>query len=176
MQTHKTHTASQRKYCFTITHSVNRSGRLNLLARKTWPVMTHAATTGRWTTTSSQGADAQPVNRQPAGNTRHQHQARSSQTTASIGRRPTPTWLSNCSLVTQQGWRNTSQHETRTAPENQSCRKHRFRANSPSKSLNWSFGKQGILFESHSYNSILELHKEISNSLRPDVCSIEQLT
>ena len=46
-----------------------------------------------------------------------------------------------------------SEHEPSTAPKYQSCRKHRLRVNSPSKTLSWSFGKQGILFESHPNNS-----------------------
>jgi len=150
IQTHKTHTASQRRILIhNHTLSEQKSDRWNLLTRKTWWwCMPRQHVGGQRQVHKEQTRSRWNVNQQATldTNTKHDHHDHSKYLTTT-----------NANVAQQQfsrqPARNTSEHEPSTTPDYQSCRKHRFRAASPSKALSWSFGNQGILFESSSNNS-----------------------
>jgi len=124
-----------------------KSGRWNL-ARKTWWWRTpRQHVDGRRQVHKEQTRSRWTVNQQATLDTntkhdRHDHSKYLPTTNANVAQQQ----------FSCQPARITSEHEPSTALEYQSCRKHRFRADSPSKALSWSFGNQGMLFESHRNN------------------------
>jgi len=135
--------------------------------------MTHATTTCRRATTSSQGADTQPVSHQPADNTRHQHQARSSRPQQVSNDDQRERGSATVLLPTSKEHLGTRTRYGSRIPE---LSKTPFQSGLTIESSQLEFRKSRNFFRVTPEQLYKILRKVISRSCRPDVCSIEQLT